>query len=50
MNYQIDMDSIAAIYGTAISFYLDQRIEAAAAADVGGTFAAYSCCFDHKSL
>jgi hypothetical protein len=28
MNYQIDMDSIAAIYGTAISFYLDQRIEA----------------------
>ena len=28
MKYQIDMDSIAAIYRTAISFYLDQRIEA----------------------
>ena len=27
MKYQIGMDSIGAIYGTAISFYLDQRIE-----------------------
>ena len=50
MKYKIDMDSIATIYGTTISFDHGQRIEAAAAADVGGIFAAYSYCFDHKSL